>query len=45
MVQQGQFGGNPTEDSNAHLTNFLKICDTIKMNGVSEDAIRLRLFL
>jgi len=44
MVQQGQFGGNPTKDPNAHLVNFLKICDTIKMNGVSEDAIKLRLF-
>ncbi|XP_052177527.1 uncharacterized protein LOC127791584 [Diospyros lotus] len=44
MVQQGQFGGNPTEDPNEHLANILEICDTIKMNGISEDAIRLRLF-
>ena len=44
MVQQFQFGGNVIEDPNAHLVTFLEICDTIKMNGVSEDAIRLRLF-
>ena len=44
MVQQSQFGGNAVEDPNAHLATFLEICDTIKMNGVSEDAIRLRLF-
>ncbi|XP_022861677.1 uncharacterized protein LOC111382049 [Olea europaea var. sylvestris] len=44
MVQQNQFGGAPTEDPNAHLGSFLEICDTVKMNGVTEDAIRLRLF-
>ena len=26
------------------MANFLEICDTIKINGVSDDAIRLRLF-
>ena len=27
-----------------HLTNFIKVCDTIKYNGVTEEALRLRLF-
>ncbi|XP_073016723.1 uncharacterized protein [Primulina eburnea] len=45
MIQmQVKFGGAPSEDPNAHLENFLSICDTIKCNGVSTDAIRLRLF-
>ena len=44
MVQQSQFGGNAVEDPNSHLVTFLEICDTIKMNGVSDDAIKLRLF-
>ena len=27
-----------------HLTNFIKVCDTIKYNGVIEEVLRLRLF-
>ncbi|KAF7821315.1 hypothetical protein G2W53_026770 [Senna tora] len=38
------FGGSPIEDPNNHILNFLEICDTFKHNGVSDDAIRLRLF-
>ncbi|XP_022893877.1 uncharacterized protein LOC111408340 [Olea europaea var. sylvestris] len=44
MVQQNQFGGAPTKDPNAHLGSFLEICDTVKMNRVTENAIQLRLF-
>lgn len=44
IVQQNQFGRSPLEDSNVHLAMFLKICDTIKMNIVTKDIIRLRLF-
>ncbi|KAF7822014.1 uncharacterized protein G2W53_027469 [Senna tora] len=38
------FGGLPTEDSIAHILNFLEVCDTFKQNRVSEEAIKLRLF-
>lgn len=44
MVQQSQFGGTPMEDPNMHISIFLEVCDTLKMNGVTTDAIRLRLF-
>ena len=45
MIQTSiQFGGMPDDDPNAHIANFLEIYDTFKHNGVSLDAIRLRLF-
>ncbi|KAG8490544.1 hypothetical protein CXB51_013684 [Gossypium anomalum] len=39
-----QFDGWQDENLNTHMANFLEICDTFKINGVSDEAIRLRLF-
>ena len=44
MAQQHQFRGHLSKDPNAHISTFLGLCDTIKMNGVSHDVIKLRLF-
>ena len=45
MLQNIQFHGLPSDNPNAHLTNFIEVCDTIKCNGVTEEVFRLRLFL
>ena len=44
IVQNSQFNGLPYVDASAHLIRFLEYHTTIKMNGVSKDAIRLLLF-
>ncbi|XP_075475685.1 uncharacterized protein LOC142509480 [Primulina tabacum] len=44
MVQQNQFGGAATADPHLHLRTFPEITDTVKINGVSDEIIRLRLF-
>ena len=44
MVQTSSFYGKPNEDTNAHLQNFLELCKTVTIRGVTADAIRLCLF-
>lgn len=39
-----QFDKLADEDLDAHLYCFLQICSTFKINSVSDDAIRFRLF-
>ena len=43
FVEKDQFSGRPIENPHIHLHNFLMKCDTIKLNRVSADAIRLRI--
>ena len=44
LLQGIQFHRLAHEDPNAHILNILEVCDTVKYNRVSDDAIRLRLF-
>ena len=44
MVQQNQFTGHPTENPNEHLGRFLRIANSIKLNGVRSEVIQLQLF-
>nr|GEZ94584.1 hypothetical protein [Tanacetum cinerariifolium] len=49
MIQQVQnscqFHGLPGDDANRHIDIFLEITQYMKQNGVSDDALRLSLFL
>ena len=44
MVQQNQFTGHSTENPNEHLGRFLRIANSIKLNGVRSEVIQLQLF-
>ena len=45
MVQNNQFGGLQGEDPYAHILAFLNVYATFKINRVTNNVIRLRLFL
>ncbi|KAL4272337.1 hypothetical protein GQ457_13G016250 [Hibiscus cannabinus] len=40
----GQFGGIPNENARQHLKSFLEICNALKIHGVSNDVLKLKLF-
>ena len=45
MLQvHGMYHGNYNEDVNKHITRFLEVCDSFKINGVPDDVLRLKLF-
>ena len=44
MVQQNQFIGHQSEDPNEHMGRFMRMANTIKLNGVRPDVIKLQLF-
>ena len=44
MVQKNQFTGHPSEYPNEHLSRFLRMVNTVKLNGVNPDVIKLQLF-
>ena len=44
LLQGIQFHRLAYKDPKAHILDFLEMCDTVKYNGVSDDAIRLRFF-
>ena len=43
MVQQHQFTGHPSKDPNEHLGRFMRMANTVKLNGVRPDVIKLQL--
>ena len=44
MVQKNQFTSHPNEDPNEHMGRFLRMTNTVKLNGVRPDVIKLQLF-
>ena len=44
MVQQHQFTRHPSKDANEHLRRFMRMENTVKLNGVRPYVIKLRLF-
>lgn len=44
LIERRQFSGAKNESPHAHLNEFEKYCNTIKVNGVTQDFIRMKMF-
>ena len=44
MLQRHQFNGHSNEDPNEHMRRFMRMENTIKLNGVRPEVIKLKLF-
>ena len=44
MVQQHQYTGHPSQDPNEHMGRFLRMENTVNLNGVRLEVIKLQLF-
>ena len=44
MVQQHQFIDHPSEDPIEHIGRFMRMANTVKLNGVRPEVIKLQLF-
>ena len=44
MVRKLQFTGHPSKDPNENLGRFIRMANTVKLNGVRLDVIKLQLF-
>ncbi|KAJ9544480.1 hypothetical protein OSB04_024187 [Centaurea solstitialis] len=44
FIMIDRFSGTPMENPSKHLNSFIEKCGTLKINGLDEEAIRLKLF-
>ena len=44
MIQQNQFAGHPTENPSGHLGHFLRMANSVNLDGVKPEVIQLQLF-
>ena len=41
IVQQNQFTSHPSKDPNEHMGRFMRMANTVKLNGVRPELIKL----
>ena len=44
MVHQHQFTSHPFQDPNEHMERFMRMANTVKLNGVRPEVIKLQIF-